>query len=70
MASEELRNLKLDDGDVDMGENSQLNVIKQLDLSRKPRLSLPILKLFCKSFTLLLTFWQKSKLKFTKLSLL
>ena len=44
MASEELRNLKLDDGDVDMGENNQLNVIKQLDLSRKPRSSLPIQK--------------------------
>lgn len=45
MASEELRNLKLDDdGDMDMGEKNQLNVIKQLDLSRKPRSSLPIQK--------------------------
>ena len=44
MASEELRNLKLDDSDVDMGENNQLKVVKQLDLSRKPRLSLPIQK--------------------------
>jgi hypothetical protein len=42
MASEELKNLKLDDGDVDMGENNKLNVVKQLDLSRKPRSSLPV----------------------------
>ena len=46
MASEELTKLKLDDGVADMGEKNQMNVIKQLDLSRKPRLSLLIQKSF------------------------
>ena len=46
MASEELRKLKLDESDMDKREKNQTNVIKQLDLSRKPKLSLLILKSF------------------------